>query len=114
MSPKGCKLLIRYTRFPSPVDRDRSPQIVETDFSNIHNLANYLRTESDRAVQLGYGKGPLPHVKNYSRTEDVKIIIYFRDEHQEITAEFTNAYAFARFLDRNPAIAECVGYTSKR
>jgi hypothetical protein len=107
-----CKIVVRYKYTPAHV-ADKTPRIDEADFNSIANLSNYLRWEPERAAQLGYGKGPMPHYNLLSKSEDVKLIIYFKDEHEDITAEFASAHAFARFLDRNPAIAACVGYKSK-
>ena len=105
------KITLRYKYIPA-IGHDLTPRIVFEDFVNIHELANYLRWEPERAVQIGYGK--LPHNHIYSgRSSDVTLMLWFKDAHSELHAEFANVGAFARFLDSNNVIADCLNYTPK-
>lgn len=108
-----CKLFIQYTYHPAPITPDPAPRVDQVEFNNIAHLSNYLQFESDKAFQLGYGKGMMPHENKTSKSTDVKLILQYKDDHSVISAEFVSAHAFARFLDRNQDIAECVGYTRK-
>jgi hypothetical protein len=106
------KITLRYKYIPA-IGHDLTPRIVFEDFVNIHELANYLRWEPERAVQIGYGKLPHNHIHS-GRSSEVTLMLWFKDAHSELRAEFANVSAFARFLDSNDVIADCLNYTPKK
>jgi hypothetical protein len=109
--PYQWKITLRYTYIPA-IGNDLTPRIVFEDFVNILELANYLRWEPERAMQIGYGKLPSNHIPS-GRSTDVTLLLWFKAHQYELHAEFANVHSFARFLDCNSVIAECVNYKPK-
>lgn len=109
--PYEWKITLRYKYIPT-IGNDVTPRIVFEDFVNILELANYLRWEPERAVQIRYGKLPHNHIPS-GRSTDVTLMLWFKASHYELHAEFADVHSFARFLDCNPLIAECVNYKPK-
>lgn len=99
-----AQIILRYT-YRNHLDDLREYAV---SFVTIHNFANYLRWNPDKAMMIKYGPVDEEQIKN-SRTSNLRMFIQY--DGKEV--EFKDAHHFAKFLKENPDVAKQFQFTPK-
>lgn len=78
-------------------------------FQTIPELKEYFQRNPGAGALVGYGKAPAGNVFAFEGL----LVLEWTDSLSTVTKEFLNVFAFTRFLQENPHLAQTVEYERK-
>jgi hypothetical protein len=84
-------------------------------FYNVSTLSNYFKSVPEQGMLVGYGKELPQHRlrQNFLPVSDGRLSMWYVENGQKHSLDFSNVFEFAKFLDNNPNVAKALSYVKK-